>query len=157
IKPETFLPSSRSVAFRKSAWEGVGGYPEWLDYCEDLIFDLRLKVYCARQPQPHSNFVFVPDAIANFRPRGSLGAFFRQYYQYARGDGKADLWLKRHAIRYATYIIAIVILLAALRISPLFLLLYVPGAAYYLWQPYRRLRILMRSPENRGLIGSAGR
>ncbi|MBN1315973.1 MAG: glycosyltransferase, partial [Anaerolineales bacterium] len=35
-KPETFLPSSRSVAFLKEAWQAVGGYPEWLDYCEDL-------------------------------------------------------------------------------------------------------------------------
>ncbi|NIV31387.1 MAG: glycosyltransferase, partial [Anaerolineae bacterium] len=43
VNPETFLPSSRSVAFRKAAWEACGGYPEWLDYCEDLIFDLCLR------------------------------------------------------------------------------------------------------------------
>jgi len=36
INPQKFLPSSRSVAFTKEAWEKVGGYPEWLDYCEDL-------------------------------------------------------------------------------------------------------------------------
>src|SRR3954447_12257028 len=39
IHPERFLPSSRSVAFRRAAWERVGGYPEWLDYGEDLVFD----------------------------------------------------------------------------------------------------------------------
>jgi len=43
IDPEKFLPSSRSVAFTKSAWQAVGGYPEWLDYSEDLIFDLALR------------------------------------------------------------------------------------------------------------------
>ena len=32
---------------------------------------------------------------------------FVQYYRYARGDGKADLWRKRHAIRYATYLVAL--------------------------------------------------
>ena len=37
INPVTFLPSSRSVAFFKSAWEAAGRYPEWLDFCEDLI------------------------------------------------------------------------------------------------------------------------
>ena len=42
IDPAHFLPSSRSVAFRTSAWEAAGRYPEWLDYCEDLVFDLRL-------------------------------------------------------------------------------------------------------------------
>ena len=31
IRPQTFLPSSRSVAFRKEAWDKVGGYPEWLE------------------------------------------------------------------------------------------------------------------------------
>ena len=44
IRPEKFLPSSRSVAFRKEAWEAVGGYPEWLDFSEDLIFDLGCHV-----------------------------------------------------------------------------------------------------------------
>jgi hypothetical protein len=43
IDPATFLPSSRSIAFLKSAWAAVGGYPEWLDYSEDLVFDMRLR------------------------------------------------------------------------------------------------------------------
>ena len=97
VSPERFLPSSRSVAFRKAAWAAAGGYPEWLDYSEDLVFDLALKARGCR-------FVFVPQALAYFRPRGSLRAFYLQYYRYARGDGKADLWRKRHAIRYATYL-----------------------------------------------------
>src|SRR5262249_53950234 len=40
IDPTTFLPSSRSILFRRSVWLRVGGYPEWLDYCEDVVFDL---------------------------------------------------------------------------------------------------------------------
>ncbi len=142
IDPATFLPTSRSVAFRKSIWQAVGGYPEWLDYCEDLIFDLRLK-QIARQP-----FAFVPDALVYFRPRRSLRSFFKQYYLYARGDGKADLWRKRHLIRYATYLVAApLIFLLGVLAHPLLWLLYVPGAVYYLYQPYRRLtRILPRKP-----------
>jgi len=96
IRPETFLPSSRSIAFRKSGWKEVGGYPEWLDYCEDLVFDMRLK-------EAGYRFVFAPQAVVYFRPRSTLRDFFHQYFRYARGDGKADLWRKRHAIRYATY------------------------------------------------------
>ena len=138
INPATFLPSSRSVAFRKTAWEAVGGYPEWLDYCEDLIFDLRLK-------QRFALFGFAPDAVAHFRPRGSLSSYFRQYYQYARGDGKANLWRKRHAIRYLTYLVAIpFIALLGAWIHPLLWLLYLPAAAVYLYQPYRRLPIVLR-------------
>ena len=43
---------------------------------------------------------------STFVPRESLRSFWTQYYRYARGDGKADLWRKRHAIRYATYFVA---------------------------------------------------
>lgn len=98
IEPGAFLPSSRSVAFRKAAWEAAGGYPEWLDYSEDLVFDMRMK-------ELGYLFTFAPEARVHFRPRSNLRAFFLQYYRYARGDGKADLWRKRHAIRYATYIV----------------------------------------------------
>lgn len=104
IRPAKFLPSSRSIAFRKSAWEKVGGYPEWLDFCEDLIFDFALR-------DAGFHFAFAPRAVVHFRPRSNLRAFFKQYYQYARGDGKANLWLARHIIRYTTYLIAIPFLL----------------------------------------------
>jgi glycosyltransferase involved in cell wall biosynthesis len=140
IQPQTFLPSSRSVAFRKSAWQTVGGYPEWLDYCEDLIFDLRLK-------RVSPEFAFAPQAIAHFRPRGSLRAFWKQYYLYARGDGKADLWRKRHAIRYLTYLVAAPLIFALGLLHPLLWGLYLIGAAAYFYQPFRRLpRVLKSAP-----------
>jgi glycosyltransferase involved in cell wall biosynthesis len=212
IDPATFLPSSRSVAFRKSAWAAVGGYPEWLDYCEDLIFDLRLRqelkvkslklkvelpVASYQLPESEkekgesiklkapvnpgletenakletgnsklstqysvlstSAFDFAPDALVDFRPRGSLRAFFKQYYRYARGDGKADLWRKRHAIRYLTYLVAAPgVLLAGLRLHPLLWALCIPGAVYYFGQPYRRLPKLLQRPENRNLVPTPG-
>ena len=132
VDPGTFLPSSRSVAFTRGAWERVGGYPEWLDYCEDLVFDLRLRAAGHRglrpgRPRP-------PPA------RPSLLSFFVQYYRYARGDGKADLWRKRHAIRYATYLVGLPGLAAlAIVVHPLVWLVLVAGGLAYLWAPYRRL------------------
>jgi len=138
IKPERFLPSSRSVAFRKEAWEKVGGYPDWLDYCEDLIFDFALRDAGYR-------FSFAPRALAYLRPRLSLRAFWRQYLHYARGDGKADLWRKRHAIRYLTYLLVVpLLLIIGLFHHPLWWLLLPAGMAVYLWAPYRRLRPMMR-------------
>lgn len=100
VNPKTFLPSSRSVAFLKSAWEAVDGYPEWLDYGEDIVFDKALR-------QRYGPFVFSDRSIAYFQPRGNLRSFFRQYYNYASGDGKANLWPLRHMIRYATYLVAL--------------------------------------------------
>ncbi|MDE2949930.1 MAG: glycosyltransferase [Chloroflexota bacterium] len=138
IKAETFLPSSRSIAFRRSAATEIAGYPEWLDYCEDLVFDLRFRSAVGR-------FAFAPKAVVYFRPRSSIGGFYRQYFFYARGDGKADLWFKRHVLRYAAYwLLAPAIFLLGALIEPIWWGLYLPGAAYYLYQPYRRLPVILR-------------
>lgn len=133
IKPERFMPSSRSVAFRRAAWEAAGGYPEWLDFCEDLILDFRLLAL-------YGPFTFAPQAIAYFRPRQNMRAFLRQYYQYARGDGKANLFFRRHLIRYLTYGVALpAIILAGIFANPLWLLALIAGGLYMVAVPYRRL------------------
>ena len=143
IDPATFLPSSRSVAVRRAALERASVYPEWLDYCEDLIFDLRLRTSGAP-------FVFVPQAVAYFRPRGSLRSYFKQYYLYARGDGKADLWRRRHAVRYVTYLVAApLLLLLGWRVHWLLWGLFPLGGAVYLRAPYARLPQVMRHSPDR--------
>jgi glycosyltransferase involved in cell wall biosynthesis len=143
IAPERFLPSSRSVAFTRAGWEAAGRYPEWLDYCEDLVFDLR-----ALRSGP---FVFAPGAVVHFRPRSTLRAFWTQYYRYARGDGKAGLWLRRHLIRYATYLAGLPVLLTGALAAPdygiktLCVAGLAIGAGAYLRAPYRRLARLWAS------------
>jgi GT2 family glycosyltransferase len=96
IDPDSFLPSSRSVAFRRDWWRRVGGYPEWLRHCEDLVFDLELR-------RAGAAFAFAPDAIVVWDARPDLRSFARQYFNYARGDGHANLWPRRHLLRYAAY------------------------------------------------------
>ncbi len=131
ICPAAFLPSSRSAAFARAAWERVGGYPEWLDYCEDLVFDLALKASGCR-------FAWAPGAVVRFRPRPTPRAFFVQYYRYARGDGKADLWRRRHAIRYATYL-GLPLALRVARRRPWLLGPILLAAGAYVRRPYARL------------------
>lgn len=143
VDPERFLPSSRSVAFCKEAWVRAGGYPEWLDYCEDLLFDFAVN---AQRPKQPTAFVWAPEAVAFFRPRGSLRDFWRQYYRYARGDGKADLWRKRHAARYVTYLLLLPALLGHAifgQVRPWlgWLGLFV-GIGVYCYRPWQRLQTL---------------
>lgn len=141
IRAASFLPSSRSIAFRKEVWEQVNGYPEWLDYCEDLVFDLALRRVGCR-------FAFAPGAIAYFRPRSHLRDFFRQYYHYARGDGKANLWFKRHLIRYAAYLLALPAVVVLTFTMPwLALVLWVVAALAMFYTPYKRL-VPMLHPMN---------
>lgn len=134
VRPVSYLPSSRSVAFRREAWEAVGGYPEWLDYSEDVIFDLALQ-------QKFGPFTFVPEAVVEFRPRSSLRALARQYYQYARADGKANLFPRQHAVRYFAYlIVAPLLVYAAVAVSPWMWLVGAAAGLAYLRLPLRRLR-----------------
>ena len=132
VNPQTYLPSSRSVAFRKEAWEAVGGYPEWLDYSEDVVFDLKLR-------EKYGPFTFIPEAAVHFRPRGSLRALAQQYYRYARGDGKANLFPRLHALRYFTYLVAAPLgVYAALTVSGWLWLLGVAAGLAYIRLPLRR-------------------
>lgn len=135
IDEARFLPFGKSMAFRKALWTQVGGFPEWLSHCEDLVFDLAAERAGFRR-------AFAPEAVVHFQPRPSLQAFFRQYLLYARGDGVAGLWAKRHAARYLAYgglvgLLATAVRFPALRL-PIATLLAL-GAAGYTRGPYRRL------------------
>lgn len=77
----TYQPSSRSIAFRKSAWKFAKGYPEWLYAAEDTLFNIRLR-------QLGFKFVFCRAAIVRWRPRQSWRALMKQYFNYARGNGR---------------------------------------------------------------------
>jgi glycosyltransferase involved in cell wall biosynthesis len=135
VDPARFLPFGQSMAFRPAVWQAVGGFPEWASHCEDLVFDLAAERAGFRR-------TFAPEALVYFRPRASLAAFARQYYFYARGDGRANLWPRRHAARYVAYLLLLLMLGVMLRWS----LLRLPGAALlsigaasYTRAPYRRL------------------
>ncbi len=92
----TFMPSGRSVAFRRNAIEAAGGYPEWLDIGEDMYVNQRwrelgLEMRLAR------------DAVVRWRPRPTLVETWVQYFRYARGDALAGMYPERHAVRFAVY------------------------------------------------------
>ena len=131
IDPDRFLPSSRSVAMRKEWWQRAGGYPEWLRHCEDLVFNLELERAGAR-------FRFVPEAVVTWRSRPNLLRFSRQYFDYARGDGRADLWGSRHAARYGAYALGSVLAVLG-RNRPAARLALATGCAVHFQRFYRRL------------------
>lgn len=137
VDPRRFLAAGQSVAFRKTVWQQVGGYPEWADHSEDLIFDRAVAAAGFRS-------TVALDAVVYFTPRSSLQALARQYFFYARGDGVANLWPRRHAIRYTTYATLLAVVLAARRF-PALLAVIPPGLAAYTWRPYRRLWRLVRA------------
>jgi len=79
-----YFPSSRSIAFKKSAWEKAKGYPEWLYAAEDTLFNIRLK-------QLGCKFIFAKKAIVKWRPRETWKAVSKQHFTYARGNGRVGI------------------------------------------------------------------
>jgi glycosyltransferase involved in cell wall biosynthesis len=92
----TFMPSGRSVAFRREAIQAVGGYPEWLAIGEDMYVNLRWR-------ELGMDMRLARDAVAWWRLRPDLRSTWTQYFRYARGDAIAGMYPERHALRFAVY------------------------------------------------------
>jgi glycosyltransferase involved in cell wall biosynthesis len=96
VDAATFMPSARSVAFRREAIDAVGGYPEWLPIGEDMWVDHRWR-------ERSFDMRLAPDAVAGWRPRHTLTEIWTQYLRYARGDGQAGMHVERHVLRAGVY------------------------------------------------------
>jgi glycosyltransferase involved in cell wall biosynthesis len=111
VDPGRFLPSTRSVAFRRSAWERVGGFDERWDHNEDTPFALSLKKAGCR-------FAFAPDAVVRWRPRGDLRSFWRQHRRFGYGDGESGVQGSFYGRIAAKYALALVLFLAGVWFRP---------------------------------------
>ncbi len=126
LDKKNFLPSSRSVAFRKSAWEEVGGYPEELDTCEDLVFARNLK-------RLGLLFYIQEKAFVLWRQRKNITEAAKQFYMYAKGDGQAHYFRKSTPFLFGRYFLGTVILVFAFTFSSMLLFLaLIAGLFFYL-------------------------
>jgi glycosyltransferase involved in cell wall biosynthesis len=108
LREDRFMPSGRSVAFRRTAIDAAEGYPEWLDIGEDMYVDHRWR-------ELGMDMRLVPDAVARWRLREGPTETWRQYYRYARGDAIAGMHARRNALRFAVYAGAAAVLLSSRR------------------------------------------
>lgn len=101
IDPQTFLPSSRSVAFQKEALDAVGGHPEWLTKTgDDTYLDLELK-------RLGGKWAFVPDAQVKWIAPKKLGAYIVKMHQWATGDGELGVnsrYYWRYFLNWCTWL-----------------------------------------------------
>lgn len=139
-----WMPSSRSLAFRREAFDAVGGYPEWLEVGEDMYFDHRL-VEAGFEP------MLALDAVAEWELRPTLAATWRQYFRYAEGDALGGMYPERHALRFATYgfLLLTVVVRRWWLVVPAAM-----GAVAYVRTPLRRIR--RRSTPDAGPAGVLG-
>ncbi|MDL9998092.1 glycosyltransferase [Variovorax sp. J22P240] len=77
-----FMPSSRSVAFRKAVWRAAGKYPEWLRWGEDTLFNSQCLATGPR-------YEVAADAVVHWEVRRTWSQVAKQFARYAYGDGLA--------------------------------------------------------------------
>lgn len=123
-----FLPSSRSVAFRKSVWEKAGGYPEKFSHNEDLVFADNIK-------NAGYKFYFEPDAIVYWHPPAALRQAAKQFFRFALGDTESGI--KRPKVKYIFLRYAVGVFLILLRFYEVFFLFSI---FYFLYSIFKNFR-----------------
>lgn len=103
------MPSSRSIAFKKSAWEKVGGYPEDLKFAEDTTFDFELNARGCK-------FKRAEGAVVEWRMRDSAKNVYKQCYNYSKWDVVAKNPNSQGRLRKAGFGISLVILITLLTV-----------------------------------------
>jgi glycosyltransferase involved in cell wall biosynthesis len=140
IREATYLPSARSLAFRREALDAAGGFPEWLAIGEDMYVDLRWR-------ELGVSMRLAPGASVFRRPRPTIGAYWRQFAAYAAGDAEAGMHRRRHVLRFAAYGALAGVLASRSRAG---LVAAAAAGAVYAYRPVRRaLRILPPRPAAR--------
>jgi glycosyltransferase involved in cell wall biosynthesis len=128
IESTGWMPSARSVAFRREMFERAGGYPEWMTLGEDMYLNLRWRQLGARMD-------LAPDAVVLWRPRPTVSRHWRQFTGYAEYDARGGMYTGRHALRFGVY--AVVLGMLASRRPPL-LAMAVGAGTVYVARPIRR-------------------
>ncbi len=122
--PDDFLPSSRSVAFTKSAWLKAGKYPETYLTAEDTLFDLKIK-------EKFGSFYFAGEAFVSWEVKDNLKDYTRLIYKYALGDGFENInhkLLLRALVRILVYLTPVLTLIS---ISGIITAFIIAAAAFY--------------------------
>ena len=84
VCPKTFNPSARSMALTKALWTRAGGWPEWIHFSEDTLFDHKIR-------KMNAGWQYAGNAVVHWRPRRTIGAIARQFYHYATGRGQTRI------------------------------------------------------------------
>ncbi len=128
VDPNNFLPATRSMAFRKSIWDIVGGFPEEYSHNEDYVFARRLRAADAK-------IVFAEDAVVSWMPRKSLKESFVMFYRFAFGDAEAGIVRPKVLFLFTRYGIGALLLVSYFVSHSSYILntIYVILALYIVW------------------------
>ena len=132
----------RNSAFRKSVWQSVGGYPDWLYTAEDTLFAMRAKALRCR-------VALAERAVVSWRPRPTLRKLAKQYFLYGRGTGRIGMADTRAAI-YHLRNHAVWMLSLLLSVVTPWLLIPAVFALFHVWRTLLLPAMRSLQPAQRG-------
>jgi glycosyltransferase involved in cell wall biosynthesis len=100
LRADDFIPSCRSVVFKKEVWKSVGYWPEHLEKADDTYFDLMVR-------EKGFKIALAKDAVVSWTAKNTLKGLFQQYSSYAEWDVRARLFsrLKIYRLMILAYVI----------------------------------------------------
>jgi len=82
---EAFIPSSRSIAYKKDVWTKIGGYCEWLTLAaDDLVFGMQIKAL-------NYPIHLVTEPLVYWGRHTKRQQYAKEAYRYGLGDGEAKV------------------------------------------------------------------
>lgn len=159
---KSFLPATRSMAFKKEVWERLGGFDEKLSHNEDFVFANKIK---------DKGFLikFQSSAIAYWIPRKNILEAFKMFFRFAYGDAESGIIRDKVVYIFLRYFFALYLIILSV-IMKSALLWFTAGAlllSYIVWSIYKNykyvkepstffyLPILQFSSDAAVLIGSS--
>jgi len=143
FNPTDFIPSARSVAFKKEVWREIGGFDERLEKAgEDTKFFyncVKAGVKIARVKE--ARVVWEETREMNLKKA------FKKFYQYAKGDAQVGIWwhpskkLTSHNIKilliFIRYILGFAFLIFSLKNQSYLPLVFFLFFLYFFWSIWK--------------------
>jgi len=137
LNPKNFMPSARSMAFRREIWEKVGGFNEKLERAgEDTLFNYQARRLGAK-------FLTVKDAVVDWELPKAWREAMKKFYAYAKGDGQIGIWwhpsqrLSTHNLKisaiYARYVLGAILFIGGFYLNLLWFFLLMGFSLYLFW------------------------
>lgn len=135
LNSDNFLPSARSIAFKKNIWEKVGGFDERFSNNEDFVFAKKLRKTGAK-------ISFAKKAIVFWKPRKNLKEAFVMFYRFAKGDSEAGIIRPKVIAILVRYLIVFLFLFLFLFTHSLSLIIIIAFLFinYVLWAGFKNYR-----------------
>ncbi len=130
VDAASFLPSARSMAFTKNAWEAAGRFPEEVDFGEDTLFGVRMREVGIAP-------TLALDATVGWHPPHGFGGLARTTFRWGRGDAAARVRGARYKRTIGALIASVVLVVALAWIKPVLALLGLAPMVPGIWRTTR--------------------